>query len=96
MIYYYKDLRIDTRTHQVSRQGEKIHITRTEYRLLMVLLHGAGRVFSREELLRRGWGITVPIHTRTVDIHIARLRHKLGLEEEIRSIMRKGYALRRP
>ena len=42
------------------------------------------------------WGITVPIHTRTVDIHIARLRQKLGLQGEIRAVMRKGYALRRP
>ena len=61
-----------------------------------MLLSGAGRVFTRQELLHRVWGITVPIHTRTVDIHIARLRQKLGLQGEIRAVMRKGYALRRP
>ena len=59
--------------------------------LLLVLLGNVGRVFSREELLRRVWGITVPVRTRTVDIHIARLRRKLGLREEIRAVMRKGY-----
>lgn len=59
-----------------------------------VLLGNVGRVFSREELLRRVWGITVPVRTRTVDIHIARLRRKLGLREEIRAVMRRGYALR--
>ena len=93
---HYKDLLIDTAAQRVYRQEQEVHMTRTEYRLLLVLLSGAGRVFTREELLHRAWGITVPIHTRTVDIHIARLRQKLGLQGEIRAVMRKGYALRRP
>lgn len=93
---HYKDLLIDTAAQRVYRQAQEVHMTRTEYRLLLVLLSGAGRVFTREELLHRVWGITVPIHTRTVDIHIARLRQKLGLQGEIRAVMRKGYALRRP
>lgn len=93
---HYKDLLIDTAAQRVYRQEQEVHMTRTEYRLLLVLLSGAGRVFTREELLHRVWGITVPIHTRTVDIHIARLRQKLGLQGEIRAVMRKGYALRWP
>ena len=93
---HYKDLLIDTAAQRVYRQEQEVHMTRTEYRLLLVLLSGAGRVFTREELLHRVWRITVPIHTRTVDIHIARLRQKLGLQGEIRAVMRKGYALRRP
>lgn len=96
MNHQYKDLYIDTRTKRVFRQGQEVHITGTEYRLLLVLLSGTGRVFSRAELLRRVWGITAPVRTRTVDIHIARLRRKLGLQQEIRSVMRKGYALRPP
>lgn len=68
---HYKDLLIDTAAQRVYRQEQEVHMTRTEYRLLLVLLSGAGRVFTREELLHRVWGITVPIHTRTVDIHIA-------------------------
>ena len=94
MNHQYKDLYIDTRTKRVFRQGQEGHLTCTESRLLLVLLGNVGRVFSREELLRRVWGITVPVRTRTVDIHIARLRRKLGLREEIRAVMRKGYALR--
>ena len=93
---HYKDLLIDTAAQRVYRQEQEVHMTRTEYRLLLALLSGAGRVFTREELLHRVWGITVPIHTRTVDIHIARLRQKLGLQRQIRAVMRKGYALRRP
>lgn len=93
MNHQYKDLYIDTRTKRVFRQGQEVHLTCTEYRLLLVLLGNVGRVFSREELLRRVWGITVPVRTRTVDIHIARLRRKLGLREEIRAVMRRGYAL---
>ena len=92
---HYKDLIIDTEEQRVYRQGEQVHITQTEYRLLMVLLNGAGRVYSRAELLHRVWDVTAPIQTRTVDIHIARLRQKLGLQEEIRSVMRKGYSLKR-
>ena len=94
MNHQYKNLYIDTRTKRVFRQGQEVHLTCTEYRLLLVLLGNVGRVVSREELLRRVWGITVPVRTRTVDIHIARLRRKLGLREEIRAVMRKGYALR--
>ena len=86
---HYKDLLIDTAAQRVYRQEQEVHMTRTEYRLLLVLLSGAGRVFTREELLHRVWGITV-------HIHIARLRQKLGLQGEIRAVMRKGYALRRP
>ena len=93
---HYKDLLIDTAAQRVYRQEQEVHMTRTEYRLLLALLSGAGRVFTREELLHRVWGITVPIHTRTVAIHIARLRQKLGLQGQIRAVMRKGYALRRP
>lgn len=92
---HYKDILVDTAAQRVWRQGEEVHMTRTEYRLLLVLLGGAGRVFSREELLYRVWGVTVPIRTRTVDIHIARLRRKLGLRGDLRAVMRKGYALKR-
>ncbi|EFB77369.1 winged helix-turn-helix domain-containing protein [Subdoligranulum variabile] len=92
---HYKDILVDTAAQRVWRQGEEVHMTRTEYRLLLVLLGGSGRVFSREELLYRVWGVTVPLRTRTVDIHIARLRRKLGLRGELRAVMRKGYALKR-
>lgn len=92
---HYKDILVDTAAQRVWRQGEEVHMTRTEYRLLLVLLGGAGRVFSREELLYRVWGVTVPLRTRTVDIHIARLRRKLGLRGDLRAVMRKGYALKR-
>ena len=87
---------VDTETRRVYRQGREAPVTRTEYCLLLELLRSGGRVVSREELLRRVWGVTVPIRTRTVDIHIARLRRKLGLREELRTVMGKGYALGRP
>ena len=54
---HYKDLIIDTEEQRVYRQGEQVHITQTEYRLLMVLLNGAGRVYSRAELLHRVWDV---------------------------------------
>lgn len=92
----YKDIWVDTETRRVYRQGKEVPVTQTEYRLLLELLRSGGRVISRSELLRRVWGVTVPIRTRTVDIHIARLRRKLGLKGELRTVMGKGYALGRP
>ena len=46
-------------------------------------------------MLAQVWGITAPIHTRTVDMHIAKLRHKLGAQIEITSVMRKGYVTKK-
>ena len=57
--------------------------------------NNAGRITTRPELLAQVWGITAPIHTRTVDMHIAKLRHKLGAQIEITSVMRKGYVTKK-
>ena len=92
----YKDIWVDTEAGHVYRQGKEVPVTRIEYRLLLELLRSGGRVITRSELLRRVWGVTVPLRTRTVDIHIARLRRKLGLKGELLTVMGKGYALGRP
>jgi two-component system, OmpR family, phosphate regulon response regulator PhoB len=69
---------IDTSAMRVEVDGDTIDLTPTEYRLLVSLLERRGRVQSRETLLRVAWGIDVRIETRTVDMHVQRLRGKLG------------------
>jgi two-component system, OmpR family, phosphate regulon response regulator PhoB len=58
--------------------GEELELTPTEYRLLVTLLERRGRVQSRQQLLEQAWDIHARIETRTVDMHVQRLRTKLG------------------
>ena len=85
------NLQIDAAARQVSQNGKAVYLTQTEFDLLLYLLDNAGRITTRSEV----WGITAPIHTRTVDMHIAKLRHKLGAQIEITSVMRKGYVTKK-
>lgn len=70
------NLQIDAAARQVSQNGKAVYLTQTEFDLLLYLLDNAGRITTRSELLAQVWGITAPIHTRTVDMHIAKLRHQ--------------------
>ena len=89
------NLQIDAAARQVSQNGKAVYLTQTQFDLLLYLLDNAGRITTRSELLAQVWGITAPIHTRTVDMHIAKLRHKLGAQIEITSVMRKGYVTKK-
>ena len=91
---YYKNLSIDESNCAVKKEGQPIHLTAMEYQLLVTLLDHSGRVCSRNLLLSSAWHITTPIQTRTVDVHIAKLRKKLDLgQNELKTVTRHGYAL---
>ena len=68
---------IDKNTHKVKVDGQTIDLTATEYKLLILFTEKIGRVLSREALLRDIWGYKNDIETRTVDMHVQRLRNKL-------------------
>ena len=90
------DIIIDRVAHRVKRAGEEIHLGPTEFRLLDYFMQHPGRVFSREQLLNAVWGSDVYVETRTVDVHIGRLRRALGRSAEgdpIRTVRSAGYAL---
>ncbi len=74
----FKDLEIDTDKHEVRAAGKPVELTAKEFQLLLYLAENPERVFSRERLLDAVWGIDVAIETRTVDVHMRRLREKLG------------------
>ncbi len=77
----FPGLRIDRVRHRVEVEGEEVHLTPTEFRLLWCLASHPGRVFSRAELLDRIWGYDSESDARTVDVHIKRLRQKTKASE---------------
>jgi DNA-binding response OmpR family regulator len=88
------ELRRGERT--VLVRGAEVKLTSKEFDLLAVLIENVGHVFSRERLLDEVWGMTYPGDTRTVDVHIAQLRRKLGLPELILTVRGAGYKAARP
>lgn len=87
------DLKIDFDGHQVFLKGTTVECTPKEYELLEVLVRNRNIALSREKLLDMVWGYDFDGGTRTVDVHIQRLRQKLHLEKEIRTVYKMGYRL---
>ncbi len=90
------DIVIDRSAHRVKRAGKDVHLGPTEFRLLDYFMQHPGRVFSREQLLNAVWGSDVYVETRTVDVHIGRLRRALAADDvadPIRTVRSAGYAL---
>lgn len=92
----YENVTLDQAAHKVERAGRRIHLGPTEYRLLSHFMERPGRVFTREQLLDAVWGQDIYVETRTVDVHIRRLRKALNGEGErdlIRTVRSAGYAM---
>jgi two-component system phosphate regulon response regulator PhoB len=94
-------LRMDVGSHEVTLDGEELHLTPTEFRLLQALLERRGRTQTRRQLLEEAWDleseIADRIQTRTVDMNVRRLRGKLGdVGDWIETVRGFGYRLRVP
>ena len=92
----YQDITLDSETHRVHRGGKLLKLGPTEFRLLATFMEKPGRVWSREQLLDRVWGRDIYVDTRTVDVHVGRLRKALcamGGEDPLRTVRGAGYAL---
>lgn len=92
----YADIEMDTVGHKVRRAGEVVPLGPTEFRLLKHFLEHPGWVFSRERLLDAVWGHDSDIESRTVDVHIRRLRKAINrgdLPDIIRTVRSAGYSL---
>jgi len=83
-------LRIDCERHLVFLNGEAVTLPRKEFALLALLSSEPGRLFSREEIYARVWGSEVVVGDRTIDVHVRRLRRKIG-ERHIRTAKGLGY-----
>jgi len=92
----FGDIVLDAETHRVTRAGKAVKLGPTEFRLLSTFMEKPGRVWSRDQLLDRVWGRDIYVDTRTVDVHIGRLRKALcrdGGEDPVRTVRGAGYAL---
>jgi len=85
------DVSLNRETHDVTIAGRPVELTAKEFDLLAYFLSNPGAVLSRDVLLDRVWGVSYPGGTRTVDVHVAQLRRKLGRPELIRTLRGSGY-----
>ncbi len=92
----YADLTLDPETYRVHRGDREVKLGPTEFRLLSTLMEKPGRVLTREQLLDRVWGRDIFVDSRTVDVHVGRLRKALGRhggDDLIRTVRGAGYSL---
>ncbi len=92
-VWQHHDLRLDTGRREVTVDDRRIHLTGTEFNLLHALLAGRGRVLERTALMASAWGVADYSGSRTVDVHVAQLRAKLGDACPIETVRGVGYRL---
>ena len=86
-------LSIDTRSMVVRRDGEEIPLTRKEYELLLLFARNPGTALYRETIYERVWGGDYFGDSRTIDLHVQRVRKKAGWEDKLQSVYKVGYRL---
>ena len=89
--YRIEGLEIDFGKHIVKKDGVPIELTLQEYALLETLIKNRNVALSRQRLMREAWNIAYMGETRTVDVHVQRLRRKLGMEDRIKTVYKYGY-----
>ena len=91
----FEDIRMDLIEKKVYRSDKFVHLGPTEFRLLRMLMEQPGKVFSREQLLKTVWGDNIYVESRTVDVHIRRLRKSLNEfgSDYIRTVRATGYSI---
>ena len=90
------DVILNRESHDVTVDGELVELTAKEFDLLAFFLSNPGAMLSRDQLLDRVWGMEYPGGTRTVDVHIAQLRRKLGRPDLIKTLRGAGYKAAAP
>ena len=92
----FKDLKIDRITKKVFRDNKEVKLGPIEYKLLDFFIKSPQRVYSREQLLNNVWGENINVESRTVDVHIRRLRKAINMDNKIdliRTVRSSGYSL---
>ncbi|MPL61034.1 winged helix family two component transcriptional regulator [Rhodobacter sp. 140A] len=92
----FEDIILDAAEHRVFRDGAPLKLGPTEFRLLSTLMEKPGRVWTRDQLLDRVWGRDIYVDTRTIDVHVGRLRKALmtnGGADPVRTVRGTGYSL---
>jgi DNA-binding response OmpR family regulator len=86
------DVTLDRGARRVLVEGAEVMLTATEFDLLAYLMQHPGRVITRDQLLEQVWGYAAIVGTRTVDVHVAQVRAKLGDASPIRTVRGVGYS----
>ena len=86
----FGDLTIDTDQFKIAIHDKEINLAKKEFELLTLLVSKPGKVFKREEILRKVWGKEVIVGDRTIDVHIRKLREKIG-KSYIKTLKGVGY-----
>ena len=92
----FEDLKLDRTERRVFRDNNEIHLGPTEFRLLEFFLLNPKRVFSRDQILESVWPNNINVESRTIDVHIRRLRQSINLsgkKELVRTVRSAGYSL---
>lgn len=92
-VLQFNDVEVDENKHKVKKNSQIIDLTPKEYDLLCFFLKNRDKALVKEEILNKVWGTDSYIETRTVDVHVQRLRKKLNLHDEIKTITKVGYIL---
>ena len=92
-IIKFKNIEVDTNQRSVKLNDKEVYLTVKEYELLILLLQNKNIALSRDQILDRVWGFEYGGETRTVDIHIQRIREKLDLKNNIKTVFKVGYRL---
>jgi len=92
-VFTIGEIQVDLQSHMVRDGEREIPLTLKEYELLEYLIHNRNIALSREQLIQSVWGYDYEGDTRTVDVHVASLRKKLGLEGELKTVYKLGYRL---
>ena len=87
----HEDVDIDLRAREVAVSGLPVKLTQKEFDLLVHLVSHPGVVYTREELLEHAWQLDYPGGTRTVDVHVAQIRRKLGRPDIVETVHGVGY-----
>lgn len=90
IVNVFGDIEIDREEYLIRKKGEKIVLPRKEFELLALLATKPGKVFTRDEILGKVWGNDIIVGDRTIDVHIRKLREKLG-DDNIRTVKGIGY-----
>ena len=86
-------LMIDTYSMRVSKDEEEIHLTKKEYDLLLLFVQNPGRALYRDTIYEHVWGGEYQYGSKTIDLHVQRLRRKVGWEDRLRAVNKVGYRL---
>ena len=87
------DIEVDTQSFQVKKAGVEIHLTKKEYEILVMFMRNPNVALFRERIFESVWHEPYYGDSRTVDLHVQRLRKKLGLEDKIVPVYKVGYRL---